>query len=107
MKLRNRLAMNPNPLAEPPKTVVHVNDHLGEFNKKTMTNYVSTTKYNLFSFLPKALYEQFRRVANLYFTMVAALSCTSMSPISPVTTIAPLVFVIGLSVIKEGYEDFQ
>jgi len=103
MKARNR---NPND-GEPPKTVVHVNDHRGEHNKNTMSNYVSTTKYNMFSFLPKALYEQFRRVANLYFTMVAALSCTAMSPISPVTTIAPLVFVIGLSVIKEGYEDFQ
>jgi hypothetical protein len=34
---------------------------------------------------------QFRRVANVYFTMVAVLSCTEMSPVSYYTTIPPLV----------------
>jgi magnesium-transporting ATPase (P-type) len=46
-------------------------------------------------------------VANLYFTVVAVLSCTEMSPVSPYTTIPPLVLVVGISVIKEGYEDYK
>ncbi|CAI9274898.1 unnamed protein product [Lactuca saligna] len=33
-------------------------------------NDVSTTKYNVVTFLPKSLFEQFRRVANLYFFML-------------------------------------
>jgi len=108
MTLQQKLSFTRRPRPEDaPKSVIHVNDHLGEFNKKTTSNYVSTTKYNVISFLPKALYEQFRRVANLYFTIVAVLSTTAMSPISPITTIAPLTFVIGLSVMKEGYEDYQ
>lgn len=74
---------------------------------KHSSNYVSTTKYTMLTFLPKALYEQFRRVANLYFTVVAVLSCTEMSPVSYYTTIPPLVLVIGLSVSKEAYEDYK
>ncbi|XP_057841905.1 probable phospholipid-transporting ATPase 4 isoform X2 [Cryptomeria japonica] len=75
---------------------------------KYPSNYVSTTKYTVISFLPKALFEQFRRVANLYFLFAAALSVTpSLSPVSPISTIAPLAFVVGLSMLKEGIEDFR
>jgi len=44
---------------------------------------VSTRKYNAVTFLPKALLE-FRRVANLYFLLTAALSITSLVPVKPV-----------------------
>ena len=37
------------------------------------TNEVRTTKYTIISFLPKNLYEQFRRVANIYFLAIACL----------------------------------
>ncbi|KAK9829125.1 hypothetical protein WJX72_004020 [[Myrmecia] bisecta] len=70
-------------------------------------NYVSTTKYNPFTYFPKALYEQFRRVANVYFTAVAALSTTSLSPVAPVTTFTPLVLVLGVSMGKEALEDLR
>lgn len=71
------------------------------------SNYVSTTKYNLLSFFPKALYEQFRRVANLYFLLAAAISLTPATPYSPLSLIAPLTFVIGVSMAKEGIEDWH
>ncbi|GJZ62573.1 probable phospholipid-transporting ATPase 4 [Tanacetum coccineum] len=74
---------------------------------KYCTNYVSTTKYNVFTFLPQALFEQFRRVANIYFLLAAALSLTPVTPFTPISMIAPLVFVIGLSIAKEGWEDFN
>lgn len=70
-------------------------------------NYVSTTKYNVVTFIPKALFEQFRRVANLYFLLAAVLSITSLAPFSPVSLIAPLVFVVGVSMIKEAVEDWH
>ncbi|GMH35862.1 hypothetical protein BSKO_03730 [Bryopsis sp. KO-2023] len=70
-------------------------------------NYVSTTKYNFVTFLPKALYEQFRRIANVYFTIVAALSCTEYSPVHPITTFSPLLMVLGISIAKEALEDFK
>lgn len=74
---------------------------------KYPNNYISTTKYNVVSFLPKALFEQFRRVANLYFLLGAILSATSIAPFTPISMIAPLVFVVGLSMAKEAVEDWS
>ncbi|KAM1016849.1 probable phospholipid-transporting ATPase 4 isoform X2 [Malus sylvestris] len=74
---------------------------------KYRSNYISTTKYNVITFLPKALFEQFRRVANVYFLLAAILSLTPVSPFSPVSMIAPLVFVVGLSMAKEAMEDWN
>ncbi|KAG8094537.1 hypothetical protein GUJ93_ZPchr0012g21779 [Zizania palustris] len=74
---------------------------------KYPTNYISTTKYNILTFLPKAIFEQFRRVANLYFLLTAILSFTPVCPFSAVSMVAPLAFVVGLSMIKEGVEDWR
>lgn len=74
---------------------------------KYPNNYISTTKYNIVTFLPKALFEQFRRVANLYFLLAAVLSITSLSPFSPISLILPLVFVVGISMLKEAVEDWH
>lgn len=74
---------------------------------KYPSNYVSTTKYNAITFLPKALFEQFRRVANLYFLLTAVLSTTNLSPFQPASVIAPLVFVVGASMLKEAVEDWR
>ncbi|KAH1207582.1 putative phospholipid-transporting ATPase 4 [Glycine max] len=68
-------------------------------------NDVSTTKYNVITFFPKALFEQFRRVANIYFLLAACLSASPISPFSPLSMIAPLAFVVGLSMAKEALED--
>ena len=73
---------------------------------KYTNNSVSTKKYTAVTFLPKALFEQFRRVANLYFLLTAALSITSLAPVKPVSLIAPLVFVVGISMLKEAVEDW-
>ena len=77
------------------------NFHAGFFTH----NSIRTTKYTLVTFLPKSLFEQFRRLANLYFLSAAALSLTDMSPISPVLTVTPLAFVLAVSIVKEGIED--
>ncbi|KAJ0971346.1 hypothetical protein J5N97_019305 [Dioscorea zingiberensis] len=74
---------------------------------KYPSNYTSTTKYNIITFLPKAIFEQFRRVANLYFLLAAVLSLTPVAPFSAVSMIAPLVFVTGLSMAKEALEDWR
>lgn len=74
---------------------------------KYPTNYVSTTKYNVVTFLPKSLFEQFRRVANLYFLLAVVLSVTSLAPFSPVSLVASLVFVIGISMLKQAVEDWH
>lgn len=74
---------------------------------KYRSNHISTTKYNVITFLPKAIFEQFRRVANLYFLLAAILSLTPVAPFSAVSMIAPLAFVVGLSMAKEALEDWR
>ncbi|XP_073302651.1 putative phospholipid-transporting ATPase 9 [Primulina huaijiensis] len=71
------------------------------------TNYVRTTKYTTATFLPKSLFEQFRRVANFYFLVTGSLSFTSLAPYSAVSAIIPLIIVIGVTMVKEGIEDWR
>ncbi|CAL5042266.1 unnamed protein product [Urochloa decumbens] len=87
--------------------VVHCNNPAQQKLLKYPTNYITTTKYNIITFFPKAIFEQFRRVANLYFLLTAILSLTPVCPFSAVSMIAPLAFVVGLSMLKEGLEDWR
>lgn len=70
-------------------------------------NYVRSTKYTAATFLPKSLFEQFRRVANFYFLVTGILSFTSLAPYSAVSAIIPLIIVIGATMVKEGIEDWR
>lgn len=71
-------------------------------------NYVRTTKYSLVSFLPKSLFEQFRRVANFFFLLCAILAFFPFSPWdSPFSSVFPLAFVVALTMGKEILEDWR
>jgi len=70
-------------------------------------NEVSTTKYTLATFLPKSLFEQFRRVANFYFLVSGILALTPLAPYTAVSALAPLCVVIVATVAKEGVEDWR
>jgi phospholipid-translocating ATPase len=70
-------------------------------------NYVRTTKYTVATFLPKSLFEQFRRVANFYFLVVAILSFFPVAPYSAVSNVIPLLVVVSATMAKEFIEDFQ
>ena len=71
-------------------------------------NKIDTTKYNIITFIPKALLLQFVRLANIYFLICAILQCIPLiSPLTPVTAVVPLVFVLSVSIIREGIEDYS
>jgi magnesium-transporting ATPase (P-type) len=71
------------------------------------SNYISTTRYTVLNFFPKALALQFKRYANIYFLIMAILqSIPIISPLNPLSSIAPLTFVIGLSLLREALEDY-
>uniref|UniRef100_A0A1J3JQ60 Phospholipid-transporting ATPase n=1 Tax=Noccaea caerulescens TaxID=107243 RepID=A0A1J3JQ60_NOCCA len=70
-------------------------------------NYVSTTKYTAANFIPKSLFEQFRRVANIYFLVVAFVSFSPLAPYTAPSVLAPLLIVIGATMVKEGVEDWR
>ncbi|KZT04791.1 phospholipid-translocating P-type ATPase [Laetiporus sulphureus 93-53] len=71
-------------------------------------NYVSTSKYNLVTFVPKFLFEQFSKYANLFFLFTALIQqIPNVSPTNRWTTIAPLSAVILASAFKETQEDIK
>lgn len=71
------------------------------------TNYQSTTKYSLLTFVPFSLFFQFKRIANIYFLITAVLqSISQISPLSPFSAVAPLIFVLSVSIAREGIEDY-
>ena len=85
----------------------YINDTLKNREKYNFpSNTINTKKYNWITFVPHALLIQFARPANIYFLVSAILNCIpSISPISPVTAIIPLVFVLTVSLIREALED--
>uniref|UniRef100_A0A8C7YBI4 Phospholipid-transporting ATPase n=1 Tax=Oryzias sinensis TaxID=183150 RepID=A0A8C7YBI4_9TELE len=62
--------------------------------------------YTFWNFIPKNMFEQFRRVANFYFLIIFLVQLIIDTPTSPVTSGLPLFFVIIVTAIKQGYEDW-
>eukprot|EP00002_Diphylleia_rotans_P038240 TRINITY_DN867_c0_g1_i12.p1 TRINITY_DN867_c0_g1~~TRINITY_DN867_c0_g1_i12.p1 ORF type:complete len:1187 (+),score=232.09 TRINITY_DN867_c0_g1_i12:63-3623(+) len=71
-------------------------------------NKIRTAKYTIFSFLPLNLLEQFHRIANIYFLVIASLQqIPGVSPTGKYTTAGPLFLVMSVTCIKEAYEDYK
>lgn len=86
------------------------------------SNFISTSKYSLITFVPKFFYgksfglhvtrltklisEQFSKYANLFFLFTACIQqIPGVSPTNQYTTIAPLAVVLMASAFKEMQED--
>lgn len=82
-------------------------DNVEALRQNYKGNYVSTTRYSPVDFIPKSLFEQFRRVANVYFLVVACVSYSPLAPYSPLSVFAPLAIVIGATMVKEAVEDWR
>ncbi|KAK7713628.1 aminophospholipid translocase [Botryosphaeria dothidea] len=88
--------------------VIHLNNPPANAANKYVDNHVSTAKYNVATFLPKFLYEQFSKYANLFFLFTAVLQqIPNISPTNRYTTIVPLIIVLLVSAIKEQVEDHR
>ncbi|CAA7402299.1 unnamed protein product [Spirodela intermedia] len=70
-------------------------------------NKISTTKYTVVNLVPKSLFEQFRRVANVFFLVVSCVSFTPLAPYRAVSVLLPLVVVVGATMAKEAVEDWR
>tara|TARA_R110002050_G_scaffold187577_3_gene321952 strand:+ start:195 stop:2600 length:2406 start_codon:yes stop_codon:yes gene_type:complete len=71
------------------------------------TNYVSTTKYNIITFIPKNLFEQFHRIANIFFVFIMILTLTPISPVIPGPQVAAVAIIILFQMIKDAVEDVR
>jgi phospholipid-transporting ATPase len=88
--------------------IIHLNNPPANSANRYVDNHVSTAKYNIATFLPKFLFEQFSKYANLFFLFTAVLQqIPNISPTNRYTTIGPLIIVLTVSAIKELVEDYK
>lgn len=71
-------------------------------------NKINTGKYSILTFLPKNLFEQFRRIANFYFLALVFLQSLQEFSVSPaILTAAPITIIVGLTAAKDAFEDWK
>ncbi|XP_024610565.1 probable phospholipid-transporting ATPase IIB isoform X3 [Neophocaena asiaeorientalis asiaeorientalis] len=76
--------------------------------EKHPRNSIKNQKYNVFTFIPGVLYEQFKFFLNLYFLVV---SCSQFVPALKIgylyTYWAPLGFVLAVTIMREAIDEFR
>ncbi|XP_058494338.1 phospholipid-transporting ATPase VA [Solea solea] len=91
-----------------PNTRSKHDDDDAEPNRGCADNKIKTTKYTVLSFLPKNLFEQFHRFANVYFVFIALLNFVPVvNAFQPELALAPVVFILSVTAIKDLWEDFR
>ncbi|KAL7751308.1 aminophospholipid translocase [Sorochytrium milnesiophthora] len=94
--------------SQPSSRHIALNDPVKNEAQKFLHNGISTAKYNVASFLPKFLFEQFSKYANLFFLFTACIQMIpNVSPTPYLTTVVPLSVVLLASAVKEILEDWR
>ncbi|KAK6933665.1 P-type ATPase, C-terminal [Dillenia turbinata] len=71
-------------------------------------NSIRTAKYSFITFLPRNLFEQFHRVAYIYFLVIAILNqLPQLAVFGRGASVLPLAFVLSVTAIKDAYEDYR
>ncbi|XP_010876009.2 probable phospholipid-transporting ATPase IM [Esox lucius] len=87
---------------------IRANDREYNLSYKYANNAIKTSKYNIFTFLPLNLFEQFQRLANAYFLFLLCLQLIpDISSLSWFTTVVPLVLVLAMTMAKDGSDDIN
>ncbi|KAJ0050254.1 hypothetical protein NL108_014859, partial [Boleophthalmus pectinirostris] len=77
-------------------------------NRHFSGNGIKTTKYSILFFLPMNLFEQFHRLANLYFVGLAILNFVPVvQAFQPEVALIPICVILALTAIKDAWEDFR
>lgn len=71
-------------------------------------NKLNNQKYSVLTFLPLLLYNEFKFFFNMFFLLIALSQFIPFLKVGLlVTYLAPLIFVLTITMIKEAFEDFQ
>uniref|UniRef100_A0A5F8GTZ8 Phospholipid-transporting ATPase n=1 Tax=Monodelphis domestica TaxID=13616 RepID=A0A5F8GTZ8_MONDO len=71
-------------------------------------NQIKTTKYTLLSFLPKNIFEQLHRFANLYFVAIAVLNFFPVvNAFQPAVGLIPICIIMVVTALKDAWEDLR
>uniref|UniRef100_A0A671VVJ9 Phospholipid-transporting ATPase n=1 Tax=Sparus aurata TaxID=8175 RepID=A0A671VVJ9_SPAAU len=87
---------------------LRANDRPFNLSYHYANNAIKTSKYNIFTFLPLNLFEQFRRLANAYFLFLMMLQVIpQVSSLSWFTTAVPLILVLSITAVKDASDDIN
>ena len=75
-------------------------------NSAYLNNRIRTTKYTLLSFIPRNLFEQFHRFANLYFLFIVLLNWVpAINAFGKEISMIPVILVLIVTAVKDLFED--
>ncbi len=95
-------------LRELPKATRRAKKVFTEAHPWTVSNEIRSAKYTILNFLPKNLFEQFRRVANVYFLILIILQAIPIfSNTNVFLAASPLVSILIITAIKDAMEDWK
>jgi phospholipid-translocating ATPase len=77
-------------------------------NKPYISNFIRSSRYTLYNFIPMQLIYQFSKLGNFYFLIMGILQLIpGLSTVGRYTTIAPLAVFVAFSMAKEGWDDYR
>lgn len=81
---------------------------VGEPSPEFAGNAVRTAKYSALTFLPRNLFEQFRRLSYVYFLAITVLNqLPQVAVFGRGASVLPLAFVLFVTAVKDAYEDIR
>ena len=73
-----------------------------------VSNRLNNQKYNFLTFMPKVLYNEFKFFFNMFFLIIALSQFVPFLKVGFLFTyVAPLAFVLFVTMIKEFFDDFS
>lgn len=86
---------------------VHFNGHTTNTNPKS-SNKLNNRKHTVLNLIPLVLYEQFKYFFNMFFLLLAVSQFIPAFQVGLLFSyVAPLVFVLLLTILKEAYDDYK
>ncbi|XP_017650720.1 probable phospholipid-transporting ATPase VB isoform X2 [Nannospalax galili] len=77
-------------------------------NRHYCGNQIKTSKYTVLSFIPKNIFEQLHRFANLYFVGIVILNFIPvLNAFQPEMSTVPICVILAVTAIKDAWEDFR
>ncbi|KAL5056531.1 hypothetical protein RYX36_037213 [Vicia faba] len=101
------LSMSQRELRDEDARLVYINDpDKTNENFEFFGNSIRTAKYSILTFIPRNLFEQFHRVAYVYFLIIAILNqLPQLAVFGRYVSILPLAFVLFVTGVKDAFED--
>lgn len=103
------MSMSQREISDQDSRLVYVNDPFKTNESlEFASNSIRTSKYSVLTFLPRNLFEQFHRVAYVYFLIIAVLNqLPQLAVFGRFASILPLSMVLLVTAIKDAYEDWR